>query len=222
MEQYSPKAAGTQALILQSAEHLFTRFGYTKVTMYEISAESSLGKASLYYYYATKEDLFHAVVEMKRSVFRERVNQIVNSSDPAAACLTQYVLVRFDYFKNLQELNILDFKKSTDSAHVLKAMFLRHAMEELQWLTRIFESGRRANEFQIKSSKKTAETFLHILQGLRLRFMRDSEILRPTPAAFVQLRREMVQTTELILAGIRNQSAGRSNRIRRQLSESSH
>jgi AcrR family transcriptional regulator len=213
MNQDSRRATRTQATILQSAELLFTRFGYAKVTMDEIGAESGLKKASLYYYYATKEDLFRAVVERKRAEFRGRVEPLLCPESSALGRIEKYVVIRFEYFKGLQELNILDFKKTTGNAPALMEMFKRHALEELQWLIEIFEFGRLGGEFQVASSERTAEMFLHLLQGLRLRFLRDAKTLRPDDAALRQFRCEMVLFTRIFLAGIQNLSVTQSSRV---------
>jgi AcrR family transcriptional regulator len=77
--------SGTRDTVVEAAERLFTRFGYAKVTMDEIGAEAGLKQASLYYYYATKEDLFRADVEQKGSEFREHIERILNAEDSATS-----------------------------------------------------------------------------------------------------------------------------------------
>ncbi|PWB73864.1 hypothetical protein C3F09_04680 [candidate division GN15 bacterium] len=193
---------GTVTGIIEAAARLFSRFGYTRVTMEEIAAEAGLKKGSLYYYYAAKEDLFREVVETRRNEFRSRVMLILKASESASERLEDYALARFDYFKNLQALNIPDFRESSGRARVLMEMFTRHAQEELEWLTELLESGRLRGEFHVPSSRKMAELLLHVLQGLRLRFMRESENLRPDNAAFTRLRREIVMFTGVLLTGI--------------------
>jgi TetR/AcrR family transcriptional regulator len=47
--------------IIEAAKERFAHFGFSKVTMEEIASDVDLGKASLYYYFPTKEDLFKAV-----------------------------------------------------------------------------------------------------------------------------------------------------------------
>ncbi len=197
-------ATTTQDAIIEAAEGLFSRFGFARVTMDEIAGEAGLKKPSLYYYFPTKEDLFKSVVEKKRAEFRDRVEQVLVSKRTAGSRIEQYVMIRFDYFKNLQELNILDFKQATRNAPALIEMFRQHAQEELSWLSELLAAGRQNGEFCLSSSRKIAELFLHSLQGLRLRVMRESQYLRPSPDSLMSLQIEMRTFTGIFLAGISN------------------
>jgi AcrR family transcriptional regulator len=55
--------------ILQAAAAAFARYGYEKTTLDDISQSVGLNKASLYYYFKNKDDLFVAVVVMETSAF---------------------------------------------------------------------------------------------------------------------------------------------------------
>ena len=48
--------------ILKAASECFARFGYEKTTLDDIGKMVGLNKASLYYYYKNKEDIFAEVV----------------------------------------------------------------------------------------------------------------------------------------------------------------
>ncbi len=199
-ETASPE--GTQAIILEAAERLFTRFGFAKVTMDEIAEGAGLKKPSLYYYYANKEELFRSVVDKKRAGFKACVSKILDRKETAAARLEQFVSVRFEYFKNLQELNILDFKQATHNLPALVQMFRQHAAEEIAWIADLIDRGNHAGEFHVKEPHEVAEMFQHVLRGLRLRVIRQSESIRPTSEALSRLHREMTLFTGIFLAGI--------------------
>ena len=47
--------------IIEAARKRFAHYGFSKVTMEEIAADAEMGKASLYYYFPTKEELFSAL-----------------------------------------------------------------------------------------------------------------------------------------------------------------
>jgi AcrR family transcriptional regulator len=50
-------------LILEAAKQVFSRKGYQATAMVDIAREARLGKATLYYYFPTKDDLYLAVYE---------------------------------------------------------------------------------------------------------------------------------------------------------------
>ncbi|MCB5250528.1 MAG: TetR/AcrR family transcriptional regulator [Candidatus Cloacimonadales bacterium] len=45
-------------LILNTADRLFEKYGYSKTSMDDIASEAFIGKGTIYYYYKTKEDIF--------------------------------------------------------------------------------------------------------------------------------------------------------------------
>jgi len=51
-----------EELILNAAQRRFASYGYSKVTMDEIAEDVGMAKASLYYYFPTKEVIFRSIV----------------------------------------------------------------------------------------------------------------------------------------------------------------
>jgi len=54
---------GTQDLILDAAERLFARQGFTATTIKQIGKEANVNPALLYYYYDSKETLYRAMLQ---------------------------------------------------------------------------------------------------------------------------------------------------------------
>lgn len=52
-----------RAMILEAARRVFFRHGFRNATMEMVAAEAELGKATLYEYFATKEELYVALLE---------------------------------------------------------------------------------------------------------------------------------------------------------------
>ena len=55
----------TKESILSVANKLFSRFGFHKTSMDEIAKIARKAKGSLYYHFASKEDLFREVVSIE-------------------------------------------------------------------------------------------------------------------------------------------------------------
>ncbi len=56
-------------LVLRAASGVFARYGFDKTTLEDIGKRAGLNKASLYYYYKNKEDIFVAVVMTETKTF---------------------------------------------------------------------------------------------------------------------------------------------------------
>jgi AcrR family transcriptional regulator len=58
------EAKEKKKLILDAAETLFHKYGYSKTSLDDIAKEAGLGKGTIYYYFESKEEIFIAVVEL--------------------------------------------------------------------------------------------------------------------------------------------------------------
>ena len=56
--------------IIVSSGQIFSRYGFRKTTMEEISRALKMGKSSVYYYFRSKEDIFEAVVLYEANILR--------------------------------------------------------------------------------------------------------------------------------------------------------
>jgi AcrR family transcriptional regulator len=62
MEDSMPRGADNESLILDAARESFTRDGYAATSMDAVSAKAGVSKATLYARFASKEELFTAMV----------------------------------------------------------------------------------------------------------------------------------------------------------------
>ena len=95
--------------IIKAARERFAHFGFSKVTMDEIAADIDMGKASLYYYFPTKESLFQAVLAQERDEFSCEIEKILENESGGEDKLLQYVDQRLKYFNKLVNLGTLSF-----------------------------------------------------------------------------------------------------------------
>jgi TetR/AcrR family transcriptional regulator len=206
----------TAAVILDAAERHFADFGYQRVSMEEIAAAAGLAKPSLYYYFDTKDELFRAVVDRKFDLFAARVADTFKSRHSARHKLRQYVRDRYLLTHGLWNINFSDFKSDVRNRPIVKEMFRRYSSEELKWLTSVFAEGKKSGEFDLAAPGRVALTFLHIMQGLRQRFMRAAEPETSPKDHSGELLRELLFAADLILDGLQSQRAGRMNATQRK------
>ncbi|MGW3974211.1 ScbR family autoregulator-binding transcription factor [Streptomyces ardesiacus] len=64
------RAEQTRATIVGAAADLFDRHGYESTSLSEIVAHARVTKGALYFHFAAKEDLAHAIMEMQTWTFR--------------------------------------------------------------------------------------------------------------------------------------------------------
>src|ERR1035437_1057309 len=100
--------------IVLAARKVFARYGFSKTTMEDISATVEMGKASLYYYFPTKENLFHAAVLQEQAEFIKKAAAILNKQNSAEKKLKTYTEERLEFFKELLNLGTLSFSNVND------------------------------------------------------------------------------------------------------------
>jgi AcrR family transcriptional regulator len=64
--------------IIKAAEKRFIRHGLRKTTVEEIARDLRIGKASLYHYFPTKEDLFNETVKWQSAEYVQQLSHIFN------------------------------------------------------------------------------------------------------------------------------------------------
>lgn len=188
--------------IINAARERFAHYGFSKVTMEEIAADVEMGKASLYYYFPTKEDLFRVVVSMEQEELKNNINLILSKNILASQKLRDYVEQRLKFFQSLLNLGALSVQTYFDIKPVFKKLFMDFESIELNLIGKIIEEGKLSKEFDPNLNKDAPLVFLHILQGLRFRVLRWNKGQRLDKETFKNLEKEMIIATDIFIRGI--------------------
>ena len=202
MRSPTKQSSSTKTIILDAAQRQFAHFGFSKVTMDEIAGEVAMAKASLYYYFPTKERLFQAVMINEHQEFMKCFKSILEQDLSAGDRLRGYVDLRYEYFNKLLNLNILDLRSSVKMKPIFAEIFEEFSRQELKILRQIIQEGRTRREFGATSVDKIAEALLHVMQGLRCRFLRAARGPRIEPKQYDRLKQELRFVTDIFLRGI--------------------
>jgi len=199
MNDISPKEND----ILEAARNRFAHYGFSKVTMEEIAQDVGMGKASLYYYFPTKEDLFKAVINKEQNLFAGEIEKLFYRKITAENKLRNYVKKRLEYFHELVNLSTLNVNTLVDIKLMFKELFEDFEQKELDLIQRILDEGKKNGEFDLKMHRDTTKIFLHLLQGLRLRIIKFIKDNRMEKENYDELKEEMSGFVEIFIKGIR-------------------
>jgi TetR/AcrR family transcriptional regulator len=203
MESAGPKAAGEKdALILAAARKRFDLYGYAKVTMDEIADDLGMSKASLYYYFPTKESIFRSVVKREQDEFAARADELLREKVPAPDKLRRYTRFRSELTGRLMLLNRFDPKTRKQIAPIFMELSASFARCELGVILHIVNEGRTSGDFRTPHPQKTALLILHVLQGLRFRFIMDEALPRAVQSVADELERESLFFIDTLMSGI--------------------
>lgn len=100
--------------IVRAAAKRFARHGMGKTTLEEIARDIRIGKATIYHYFPSKEELFYETINWETSQFIEDIKAIFNNQEiPVGARLLEYFSYKesvYQKYKLLYDLMLQLFK----------------------------------------------------------------------------------------------------------------
>src|ERR1044071_8175132 len=165
MQAISPKLEVKDA-ILDATDVLLARYGYPKMTGEDIANEVGIGKGSVYFHFASKEEVVRShidrIVDRVKTRLWEIANAEMSAADRLREMLLTRVLFRFDSIQHYtQSLN--------DLLAALRPGFLRRRAEYFEAEAQIFKevliAGRDSGELSFDNEHATAHAMLQATNG---------------------------------------------------------
>lgn len=148
-----------RATIIKSAAHVFGRKGFHATTLEEIAAELKVTKASLYYYFSTKEELLYEVhlLSMQDVLAGLETAQASHASpvEQLSAALTQHLRVLAEDYEGAF---LLQQEYDLPEEYRDKIVSLRDRYE--QGLLGIVQAGVRSRVFRVKDARVAVRMML--------------------------------------------------------------
>jgi AcrR family transcriptional regulator len=148
-----------RALIVRSAAQAFGRKGFHATTLDEIAADLNVTKASLYYYFATKEDLLYEVHLLSMQEVIEILEKIREQGGPPPDQLRRAVREHLRIMATHYEGAFLlqqEYDLATGNRDEIRR--LRNNYEAL--FREILEEGQKQRLFRIKDVRVAARAML--------------------------------------------------------------
>ncbi|HHF58147.1 MAG TPA: TetR/AcrR family transcriptional regulator [candidate division WOR-3 bacterium] len=154
--------------IIEVAKSLVGKFGFKKTTMEDIAKAARMGKATLYYYFSSKDDIFREIIEKEGNRFRKKLLEALEGAKTAREKLLRYSFTRFHFLKEVR----LYYKTIKDELYSHLDFIERERKKfdkfDLEILERIMEEGVEKGEFNIKNPKYYAFLLLQAIKGLEV------------------------------------------------------
>ncbi|GAB7011113.1 TetR/AcrR family transcriptional regulator [Halorubrum trueperi] len=165
--------------IMQATYRALCEHGYADLTMKAIAEETGKSKATLHYYYDTKQDLLVAFLEYLLESFHEKV-QLRDDENPAAQLTTILEKLVFgpDDYKAFQTA-MLELRSQAPYSDAYRAQLRDNDQELTALLAGIIERGIEEDVFQDVDPDRTATYLLSTIDGARTRWivLDDDDVL---------------------------------------------
>jgi TetR/AcrR family transcriptional repressor of mexJK operon len=186
--------------IIEAARKRFNHFGVGKTTMNEIADDLSLSKASLYYYFPDKLNLYAAVLQ--KIIETEQIDkEVLLKKDPFAA-LSAYLDYRTQFI--IKHYNILEYLKSvrTGLPKELEDVFNSARIHEVKNITTVIAHGVENKKLKAQEPKRVAELLLDCLDGLRLSILSARGNFFPDKKQFQDLSKREKELVAIFIKGL--------------------
>jgi AcrR family transcriptional regulator len=158
--------------IMQIAAELFMKDGYRAVGMREIAAAVGIKTASLYYHFASKEDLLYAIcLDVSRDYNRGEI-PILSGPGSYTQRLGTFVRDHILYFGPRRMQYLVTMRESSQLTEPHYQEVWQHPRIFTQVLTDFIAAGAQAGEFSVIDPRIAALALLDMINGM-LRWLRD-------------------------------------------------
>ncbi len=174
----------TREKIVTVATKLFSRFGFHKTSMDEIAKIARKAKGSLYYHFASKEELFTTVVANEIQNLKSQLTLIVNDNELAAdKKMKTYLIKRMQILHtaaNYHETLKADFFEHFDFIDELRTDLDSWEKEQIKT---ILNQGIKENIFEKQNGNIDIllDVFIMVLKGLEIPFLLQGKYKQYSP-----------------------------------------
>jgi AcrR family transcriptional regulator len=134
--------------ILSAARALFERQGLKKTTMDDIASRIGKCKGALYYYFASKDEIFEAVVHQEMTEFFKKVTIEINAAYDSKEKLIAYCRTRLKKISELANLNEVLKKDLIDFAGKMELIKKQYDTQQVALVKEILAAGVKTGEFR--------------------------------------------------------------------------
>lgn len=161
------KREAKRDLILREAAVVFARFGYDKTTLDDIGKECGLNKASLYYYFKSKEAIFLEVVLGVARRFVHALREEVAQIEDVEEKVIHYILARVRRYQEALNLNQLSGEHLRQLEKKYLEQYQENKIQELNYLRDLLQQAHDKGRLFVPDPQATAESIFLISDALK-------------------------------------------------------
>ncbi len=180
----------TRETIIKTGQKLFARFGFNKTTVDEIASAAHIAKSTLYHHFASKEDIFRAVIEREGKTLANRIRDAVEAVDTPQEKLRAYVITRMDHLRELANFYSALRDEYLEHYPFIESVRQRDFEDEMAMFREILSEGLRKGVLNLKDGdvEVTALAVITALKGLEYPWAAETGIADINEHAEVLLR----------------------------------
>jgi AcrR family transcriptional regulator len=186
----------------QVAMKCFARFGLDKTTLDDIAKEVGLNKASLYYYYKNKEDIFLEVAIAEGKNYLSSLQEKVLKKKGTEARVNFYLVERINYYKNVLNMNRVSAETVNRMLPKFFELFDAILVKEVEFLEKIISEGVKVGELSAVNPNKLATSLIGVNDALKHHAEHKAMLKKQDEIDYTEIIREMKLLVSLVFKGL--------------------
>jgi AcrR family transcriptional regulator len=151
----------------RAAMQCFAKFGLDKTTLGDIAKVVGLNKATLYYYYKNKEDIFLEIAVSEGEEYLAKLQQQTIKKKGIENQIWFYMLSRFNYYKNVLNMNRVSSETLNKILPKFFELYDSMMKQEKKFLSQLLEEATKNGEMVKANSTKIASTLINLSDALK-------------------------------------------------------
>ncbi|MDI6802615.1 MAG: TetR/AcrR family transcriptional regulator [Bacteroidota bacterium] len=187
--------------ILAAAKQVFGRFGFAKTTLDDVANAVGMKKASLYYYYDSKEELFRDVVKSETDELVTELENKVLTITGVHDQLTIFIKTRINYFQKLINLHNLTVNSILEFRPISELLYREFFEKQILIVVKIFSDGLQRGELKNVDTHRAANIFVSAIESIATKVLSKSK--STNEINYKSIENDSLFLTELIINGLK-------------------
>ncbi len=188
--------------ILKTSQQILARYGFSKTTMDDIAQAMGMKKASLYYYYKSKEDILRDVVQYESEQFLKALQEEIKSLHTPREKILRFLQFRLEQFKLVMNLHQISIQAFLEATSLVSDLYNECFEKEVELLAVVIDEGINQRIFVECDSKKVARSLLTFAEAVKFREFYSNKTIAISEINYSDIEEEILFTTEIIINGI--------------------
>lgn len=197
------KAIKKKEQILKAASESFSRFGFEKTTLDDIGRAAKLNKASLYYYFKNKEEIFMQVILSESETYIAGLQEKVMKFSTCEEKIQSYLSERLKYHREVVNLHQLSLELVQQIQPIFDNLYTIILEKEVAFIAKILAEGNANQEIKAIDTQQVAESLLMVADGLKHEAIRTADAIFAADVDYSTIDQKLTYITQLIFAGLK-------------------
>ena len=194
------KANKKKETILKAAAECFSRYGFDKTTLEDIGKAAKLNKASLYYYFKNKEEIFMQVVLEESALHIEKLQQKVSDLSSTEEQVITYLSERLRYHRDVVNLNQLSLEMLQRVQPIFDQLYQIVWKKEVDFIENLLRNGK--DKLSTDNTHTVAESIITIADALKHEEIRQADTMFASDIDYSEIEKKTKQIIQLIFKGL--------------------